>query len=180
MDAEIVFENLLQQVKSSKLNFKLEQSPYSAFISLKKSFLTDRNGIQINLQNSDYLDNQLIHYENLRLEKIIQSLQHDLEDSVADCANVYQENKRLESELEKSRIEKVLEDPRIPLRRLETVEDGLENKTQLFIQASQVKTNLKISADADGGPRSRVRTAGHSAQPPIDISGNFSAHVSAE
>ena len=38
----------------------------------------------------------------------------------------------------------------------------------------------KISADADGGPRSRVRTAGHSAQPPIDVSGNFSAHVSAE
>ena len=27
--------------------------------------------------------------------------------------------------------------------------------------------------DADGGPRSRVRTAGHSAQPPIDVSGNF-------
>ena len=38
----------------------------------------------------------------------------------------------------------------------------------------------EISADADGGPRSRVRTAGHSAQPPIDVSGNFSAHVSAE
>ena len=38
----------------------------------------------------------------------------------------------------------------------------------------------KNFADADGGPRSRVRTAGHSAQPPIDISGNFSVHVSAE
>ena len=37
-----------------------------------------------------------------------------------------------------------------------------------------------ISAEADGGPRSRVRTAGHSAQPPIDVSGNFPAHVSAE
>ena len=30
------------------------------------------------------------------------------------------------------------------------------------------------------GPHSRVRTAGHSAQPPIEVSGNFSAHVSAE
>ena len=39
---------------------------------------------------------------------------------------------------------------------------------------------VDISADADGGPRSRVRTAGHSAQAPIDDSGNFSAHVSAE
>ena len=43
----------------------------------------------------------------------------------------------------------------------------------------QTKNNTK-SANADGGPRSRVRTAGHSAQPPIDVSGNFSAHVSAE
>ena len=34
---------------------------------------------------------------------------------------------------------------------------------------STVKMRLqrRISADADGGPRSRVRTAGHSAQPPI-------------
>ena len=42
------------------------------------------------------------------------------------------------------------------------------------------KEEREISADADGGPRSRVRTAGHSAQPPIDVSGNFSAHVSEE
>ena len=35
------------------------------------------------------------------------------------------------------------------------------------------------SADADGGPRSRVRTAGHSAQPSIDVSEILSAHVSA-
>ena len=44
----------------------------------------------------------------------------------------------------------------------------------------QLKIYFKISADADGGPRSRVRTAGHSAQPPIDVSGNFSTHMSAK
>ena len=38
----------------------------------------------------------------------------------------------------------------------------------------------KISAHADGGPRSRVAHAIPSAQPPIDVSGNFTAHVSAE
>ena len=62
-----------------------------------------------------------LHSENLRIEKVIQSLQHDLEVSVVDCANVDHENTRLESELEKSRIEKVLQDHRIPLRQLETV-----------------------------------------------------------
>ena len=38
-----------------------------------------------------------------------------------------------------------------------------------------------ISAHADEGPRSHVRThAGPSAQPPINVGGNFPAHVSAE
>ena len=45
--------------------------------------------------------------------------------------------------------------------------------------SSICKKDYKNSADADGGPRSRVHTAGNSAQPPIDVSGNLSAHVSA-
>ena len=44
----------------------------------------------------------------------------------------------------------------------------------------QLKIYFKISTDPDGGPRSHVRKVGHSAQPPIDVSGNFSPHVSAE
>ena len=48
----------------------------------------------------------------------------------------------------------------------------------LVLQLGKVE-NTYNSANADGGPRSSVRTAGHSAQPPIDVSGNLSAHVSA-
>ena len=52
--------------------------------------------------------------------------------------------------------------------------------THLKIQwKARILKTCQISADADGGPRSRVLTAGHSAQPPIDVSGNLSAHVSA-
>ena len=52
-----------------------------------------------------------------------------------------------------------------------------------IIQSSKLPEESKdgesqsIKEETDGGPRSRVRTAGHSAQPPIDVSGNFSAHV---
>ena len=64
----------------------------------------------------------------------------------------------------------------------------IQLSTVSFCLAGQVNNNnnmlsngsnnkKKISADADGGPHSRVRTAGHSAQPHIDVSGNFSAHV---
>ena len=51
------------------------------------------------------------------------------------------------------------------------------NNTKMRIEEQQFLR--EISADADGGSHSRVRTAGHSAQPPIDVSGNLSAHVSA-
>ena len=54
----------------------------------------------------------------------------------------------------------------------------LSGRTAMAVERRREKR--ENSADADGGPRSRVRTAGHSAQPPIDVSGNFSAHVSAE
>ena len=42
MSATQTFETLLNQVKSSNLNYHLQQSPFSAFISLKKSFVKDR------------------------------------------------------------------------------------------------------------------------------------------
>ena len=42
------------------------------------------------------------------------------------------------------------------------------------------KEEEEISAHADGGPRSHVCSRNTSVQPPIDMSGNFPAHVSAE
>ena len=47
MDAKTIFENLLQQIQYSNLNFKLELSPFSANISLKKSFIRNKSGIPL-------------------------------------------------------------------------------------------------------------------------------------
>ena len=41
MDASARFENILAKVQTSNLNFKLEISPFSAVICLKKSFAKD-------------------------------------------------------------------------------------------------------------------------------------------
>ena len=54
-----------------------------------------------------------------------------------------------------------------------------KNKRACSDYIYKIKIN-KIFAHADGGPRSRVCARRPSAQPPIDISGNFPAHVSAE
>ena len=47
MEASDIFENLLNMIKSSNLNYHMEQSPFSAKISLKKSVIKDRAGIPL-------------------------------------------------------------------------------------------------------------------------------------
>ena len=44
MEASVIFESVLNLIKSSNLNYHLEQSPFSANISLKKSVIKDRAG----------------------------------------------------------------------------------------------------------------------------------------
>ena len=44
MEASQIYENILNQIQMSSLNFKLELSPFSAVISLKKSFIRDKSG----------------------------------------------------------------------------------------------------------------------------------------
>ena len=44
MLASQTFDNILQTIQKSNLNFVLQVSPYSANISLKKSLVTDKSG----------------------------------------------------------------------------------------------------------------------------------------
>ena len=47
MTANEAFESILNQVQSSCLNFKIELSPFSAVIYLRKSFIKDQNGVTV-------------------------------------------------------------------------------------------------------------------------------------
>ena len=47
MDALAIFDKLVQQIQNSHLNFRLELSPFSANISLKKSFIRNKSGIPL-------------------------------------------------------------------------------------------------------------------------------------
>jgi len=44
MQADKSFNFLIKQVQDSRLNFQIQQSPFSAYISLRKSFIKDKNG----------------------------------------------------------------------------------------------------------------------------------------
>ena len=44
MHASNTFDRLLQEIRSSNLNFQLQESPFSAQISIKKSLVKEKNG----------------------------------------------------------------------------------------------------------------------------------------
>ena len=54
-EASVVFDHLVQQIQDSHLNFRLELSPFSANISLRKSFIRDKSGTPILPRSFEYL-----------------------------------------------------------------------------------------------------------------------------
>ena len=107
MEASKSFENLLNHVKNSNLNFKLELSPFSAVISLKKSFVKDKSG-NILLSSSSVESSQVhqIREENLALcqkilqqENAIKSLKCKYENAVDDSEEAHNVNKKLDDEI---------------------------------------------------------------------------------
>ena len=57
MFASKAFDDILNTIKNSNLNFHLQQSPFSAVISLKKSLICDKFGSPL-LPNYQAFDNK--------------------------------------------------------------------------------------------------------------------------
>ena len=105
MAASHMFENILDQVKSSNLNFHLQLSPFSAIISLKKSWVKDKTGTSLLrpptptsiLFQTHQIENEASAQKISKLETIIKSLRSDYEDSLRDCENAYRNIAKLEN-----------------------------------------------------------------------------------
>ena len=94
MMASRVFNDILNNIQSSNLNFCLQLSPYSASISLRKSFLTDKSGKVVlpdHVFPAETSDDDIaaLASKNFKLEQENSSLKKDLENSVDDCKDAY-------------------------------------------------------------------------------------------
>ena len=90
----------------SSLNFKLELSPFSAVISLKKSFIRDKSGNtlhssspKLNHLQLGEVENQRLLHQNAQLQKKVDSLQNKYMQSVDDCEAVHKIKGVLEDQL---------------------------------------------------------------------------------
>ena len=69
MAAAKSFDQILQLIQSSNLNFKLELSPFAANISLKKTLVKDKFGISLYPCNNSSEDITELKAKNVKLEK---------------------------------------------------------------------------------------------------------------
>ena len=75
-DASKICDVILANIKSSNLNFSLTESPFSVQISLRKTFITDKNGTRISgifekksSKPLSSIDRLLIENEDLKAER---------------------------------------------------------------------------------------------------------------
>ena len=120
MDAFKICDLLLSHVKSSNLNYSLQESPFSIHLSIKKSFIKDRNGdylpgciINNSLESSLYSEKKLVgenealkeHLENYKSEKAefnkdIHNLSIKLEKAKSEVSDLLSKNKTIVKERE--------------------------------------------------------------------------------
>ena len=160
MEASTMFENLLQHIKESNLNFKLELSPFSAVILLKKSFIKDKFGNPLLLLSTSTAILSRVQEENLKLNKKIlflenanKTLKADYEDAVDDCEEAHTMKNKLENEIKNLKpvhpiIKEDNSDKDTELKRvkskLEVMENELTEKIEIVEKNVEQIKNYKI------------------------------------
>ena len=104
MHASNAFEQIIDQIRTSNLNFQLTMSPFSAQISLKKSLIIDKSGNICQPRSvvaaADMAkiesDCAILASENDELKKALKILQDNHDRAVNDCHEAHEKIKVLE------------------------------------------------------------------------------------
>ena len=95
MLASIAFENIINQIRTSNLNFQLQMSPFSACISLKRSLVKEKSGAfrlpppaPESLSPSSESEIAALVKKNLLLENKLVEINENYARAVDDCLKV--------------------------------------------------------------------------------------------
>ena len=130
VDAQATFEHLILQVQKSNLNYKLELSPFSAVVYLKKSLIKDRFGnvllplpfdIETSLVHRLQAEKQFLSQKILHHEAVMNSLRSDYENAVNNSEETHAVNKKLETEI--NHLQSILE--RVQIKKENTIKPDL-------------------------------------------------------
>ena len=106
MLASRTFDKILQEIRSSNLNFQLQESPLSAQISLKKSLVKERNGSirphpTVSSMSCKDLKIEALETRANNLEEDLKSIQNKYARSVDDLEEAEKKIKELEDQISK-------------------------------------------------------------------------------
>ena len=102
MAAETAFNNIVKLVQSSRLNFKLQLSPFSANISLKKTLVKDKSGFpslppHVDIPDSAEVADRYLASKNLKLKNELVQKEKKIEELLEMVKNLENENQNLKN-----------------------------------------------------------------------------------
>ena len=149
MFATETFYHLLEQVQKSGLNFHLQVSPFSAVISVKKSFITDKSGKLIMPAPRNENVKGIID-RNEKLEMDVKTLTKLHEDALKDCENAYETIKSLEKK-QNELMEKVEETKIIKEKdseaEINNLRNALKNRDDEIADLKTANKNAKEASE---------------------------------
>ena len=162
MAASISFSSILNEIQLSNLNFKMELSPFSAVITLKKSSITNSNGIPAipSLPSSVLL--QRAQQDNMELSQKIFNLSLELESLKASKVTAEDEFEKRNATIEDlakrlylSKVKtEVEENLLLASAQAENIELKKENK--MLVNVSKI-VNMKLSETVERFTREKLK-----------------------
>ena len=146
MDPVRTCDLLITFLKQSNLNFYLVESPFSASIEIRKTFITDKDGNQRTSGLHDCTPSQLFEQDkkNSRLIKENQALQIQLQSTRTELANLRAEFEQLQLS-QKSLEQKNCDIENNTEREREKFKIALQNKEKEIVKAENLLSNYKVS-----------------------------------
>ena len=150
MIAAKTFENIVQQIQSSNLNYKLQLSPFSANISLKKTPVRDMSGTPLILP-CVYTAERVVKLEaeNSKLKQEVYNLKNEVANSVDEVQATKEiiENLQAKSEIDMD-VNKELIDSKVLIDNLhDKIADLVQESNQYKIRVKDLEVEIKVSKD---------------------------------
>ena len=163
MDAKLSCEFLLHQLKSSNLNFMLQETPFSAYLTIRKSFVRNLNSNNLfpTLNESEETlrkkiealeaENLCLKSENLdhkteltKLEHIIIKLEDKVKTAEIQTIKHTQESKKVEKQF--SKVTDFLGEKEKEIIKLEAISNNLnDDNVKIRENLRNVSNSLKVS-----------------------------------
>ena len=149
MTATETFETLLRQVQSSCLNFKIEISPFSAIIYLKKSYIKDQRGVRVlPSPKHEELDSFAIRLRELEEEKDLLKDKLEAAERENQTCNKIIKNLRLEIEQKSNLAESLAQTNNDLKEETKLISSELHN-TRLKLTINYEKSSEDIKRNED-------------------------------